>query len=304
MLCAHIDTVPLTDRVEVELVDGVYRNRRDAILGADNKAGVAVILEAARRWAASGAPCRRASCVFTTSEEVGLRGRAGVRHAAALEAEFGFVLDHAAPIGAHGGGRADLLRRPCRVPGARRARGHPARGRAQRDRGRGARRSRRCGSGRLDEETTANVGRDPRRSGGERRARALHDRGGGPQPRRRQGVARPSHAMVDTITWAASATETDVDTTIEEHFRAYRIPESDPTVVIASAALRDCGVEPVPPRPAGAATRARSRPRACRCLNLAIGVELNHTPRRAGQRGGAREGARRHAAAGRARGRQ
>ena len=31
--------------------------------------------------------------------------------------------------------------------------------------------------------------------------------------------------MVDTITWAASATETDVDTTIEEHFRAYRIPE-------------------------------------------------------------------------------
>ena len=39
--------------------------------------------------------------------------------------------------------------------------------------------------------------------------------------------------MVDTITWAASATEIDVDTTLEEHFRAYRIPESDPTVAIA-----------------------------------------------------------------------
>ena len=71
MLCAHIDTVPLTDGVEVELVDGVYRNRRDAILGADDKAGVAVILEAARRWAArvrhaaassSSRPARRSGC--------------------------------------------------------------------------------------------------------------------------------------------------------------------------------------------------------------------------------------------------
>ena len=37
----------------------------------------------------------------------------------------------------HGGGRADLLRRSCRVPGALRTRGHPAGGRAQRDRRRG-----------------------------------------------------------------------------------------------------------------------------------------------------------------------
>src|SRR5919201_2465747 len=28
MLCAHVDTVPLADRVEVELVDEVYRNRQ------------------------------------------------------------------------------------------------------------------------------------------------------------------------------------------------------------------------------------------------------------------------------------
>src|SRR3954452_1372810 len=32
MLCAHVDTVPVADRIEVELVDGVYRNRREAIL--------------------------------------------------------------------------------------------------------------------------------------------------------------------------------------------------------------------------------------------------------------------------------
>src|ERR671922_2454777 len=48
MLCAHLDTGPLDDRIEVELVEGHYRNRRDAILGADNKAAVAMLLEIAR----------------------------------------------------------------------------------------------------------------------------------------------------------------------------------------------------------------------------------------------------------------
>ena len=98
MLCAHIDTVPLTDRVEVELVDGVYRNRRDAILGADDKAGVAVLLEAARRWAGS----RRARAAASWSSRPARRSGCAARARstpAALEAEFGFVLDHAAPIG-------------------------------------------------------------------------------------------------------------------------------------------------------------------------------------------------------------
>ena len=132
MLCAHIDTVPLTDRVEVELVDGVYRNRRDAILGADDKAGVAVMLEAARRWAGSGAPCG-CELVFTTGEEVGLRGA----RAFDTDRARGRVRFRARPRRAdrpHGGGRTDLLRRSCRVPGALRTRGHPAGGRAQRDR--------------------------------------------------------------------------------------------------------------------------------------------------------------------------
>ena len=90
MLCAHIDTVPLADRIEVELVDGVYRNRHDAILGADNKAAVAVLLEiargapcraaAGRRGAASSRPARRSACAA--------RRRSTSR---ALEAEFGYA---------------------------------------------------------------------------------------------------------------------------------------------------------------------------------------------------------------------
>ena len=242
MLCAHLDTVPLTDGVEVELVDGVYRNRRDTILGADDKAGVAVLLEAARRWAASGPPCG-CELVFTTGEEVGLRG-ARAFDTGALQAEFGFVLDHAAPIGrmvvaapTYYAVHAEFIGRAAHA-GIRPEDGRSAIAAA-------AKAVEALRLGRLDEDTTANVGVI---AGGvaanvvpescviDAEVRSLDD----------AKASEAMRAMVDTITWAASATETDVDTTIEEHFRAYRIPESDPTVQIASAALRDCGVEPGP----------------------------------------------------------
>jgi tripeptide aminopeptidase len=274
LLCAHIDTVPLTDGIEVELVDGVYRNRRDAILGADDKAGVAVMLEAARRWAAAGPPCG-CELLFTTGEEVGLRG-ARAFDTGVLDAEFGFVLDHAAPIGrivvaapTYYAVRADFRGRAAHA-GIRPEDGRSAIAAA-------AKAIDSLRLGRLDQETTANVGVIhggvaanvvPERCFVEGEVRSLDD-------------ARASEAvrtMVDTITWAASATETDVDTMIEEHFRAYRIPESDPTVAIASAALRDCGVEPVPTATGGGSDASAFAAKGLRCLNLAIGVEHNHTP--------------------------
>src|SRR5438128_12092275 len=49
LLCAHLDTVALAAPVEPVLVDGGWENANDGILGADNKAAVAVLLELARR---------------------------------------------------------------------------------------------------------------------------------------------------------------------------------------------------------------------------------------------------------------
>ena len=73
------------------------RNRNEAILGADNKAAVATILGAARRFAAEGPPVGL-ELLFTTCEELALRGaKAFDRNR--LTADFGFVFDHASPIG-------------------------------------------------------------------------------------------------------------------------------------------------------------------------------------------------------------
>ncbi|MGH3016395.1 MAG: M28 family peptidase, partial [Gaiellaceae bacterium] len=55
-LCAHLDTVPPTGPLEPVVEDGMVRNAGGTILGADDKAAVAAMLEAARLLLAEGRP--------------------------------------------------------------------------------------------------------------------------------------------------------------------------------------------------------------------------------------------------------
>jgi tripeptide aminopeptidase len=274
MLCAHVDTVPLADRVQVALVDEVFRNRREAILGADNKAAVAVLLEIARDCATTPPPVG-IDLVFTTCEEIGLRG-AHAFDVGRLEAEFGYAFDHASPIGEL------ILAAPTyhRVIGdfvgrAAHSGLRPEEGRSAIVAAAAAIHSMKLG--RLDEETTANVGVIeggtatnvvPERCRVEAEVRSLDDAKASDRMRE----------MVDTLTWAASATETDVDVTIEEQFRAYRIPPGDPVVTVAEAALRDCGIEPVHKVTGGGSDANAFAAKGFRCLNVANGTEANHSP--------------------------
>src|SRR5213593_841894 len=91
-LCAHLDTVPPEGPIEPVVEDGVVRNAAGTILGADNKAAIAVGLEAARRILAERRPHGGVELLFTTKEEVGLLGAGAFDHAA-LEAQLGYVYD-------------------------------------------------------------------------------------------------------------------------------------------------------------------------------------------------------------------
>src|ERR1035437_2167367 len=74
MLCSHLDTVPPQGPIEPVVEDGVVRNSAGTILGADNKAAVAAMLEAARRLLKEHRPHAGVELVFTVIEEVGLQG--------------------------------------------------------------------------------------------------------------------------------------------------------------------------------------------------------------------------------------
>ena len=97
LLCAHIDTVEPTAPIEPVLVDGGWENAHDGILGADNKAALAVMLEVARRVDRRRLAGRdRAAVHGRRGGRAG--GRQGVRRLAPA-LRFGYVFDHATPIG-------------------------------------------------------------------------------------------------------------------------------------------------------------------------------------------------------------
>jgi tripeptide aminopeptidase len=274
LLAAHLDTVPVAARIEVELAGGVLRNRLPAILGADNKAAVSVLLEVAKRYARGGAPVG-CELVFTTSEENGLRG-AKALDTSRLSADFGYVFDHASPIGEL------IVAAPTCYELTADFRGRAAHSGLRPEAGRSAivaaaKAVEVMKLGRLDEQTTANVGRI---SGGtatnvvpgdcrlQAEVRSLDDQ------RATEGVGE----MLDALTWAASTTETDVDTEITKHFTAYRIADAEPFVSAAAGALRDCGIEPRYVSSGGGSDANAFQAKRFSCLNVANGTEANHTP--------------------------
>ena len=64
-LCAHMDTVPVSGPIEPVVENGVVRNSADTILGADDKAAVAVLLQAARTLLSERRPHAGIELLFT-----------------------------------------------------------------------------------------------------------------------------------------------------------------------------------------------------------------------------------------------
>ena len=134
LICAHLDTVPPVAPIDPVLTGGYWENANEGILGADNKSAVAVALELARRFTdGEGPPPVGIELLFTVCEEVSLRGSRAF-DVAALQSSFGYVFDHATPIGEIVAASPTHYRIVAEFRGRAAHAGRPARGRAQRDR--------------------------------------------------------------------------------------------------------------------------------------------------------------------------
>ncbi|MDR3562155.1 MAG: M20/M25/M40 family metallo-hydrolase [Negativicutes bacterium] len=92
MLSAHLDCVEPCVGIEPEVKDGVITSRGDTILGADDKAGVVGILEALRVIGEKNISHGDIQVIFTVAEETGLCGAKFIDKKL-LRADFGYILD-------------------------------------------------------------------------------------------------------------------------------------------------------------------------------------------------------------------
>ncbi len=237
---AHLDTVPHDGPIEVQLADGVYRSRGETILGADNKAAVTVLMELAARHATEPPPVG-IELVFTVAEEDGLRG-AKALEVGSLRSPFGYVLDHATKIGEVIEVAPTYLRLLADFEGVEAHSGvNPEDGHSAIAAAAAA--VTRMELGRLDPETTANVGVIEGGTASNVVARhcSLLAEARSIETER---VTAVIGSMVDACTWAATEHGCDVDTQVTEIFRGYRTdPRSEP-VRLALAGIESCGIEP------------------------------------------------------------
>jgi tripeptide aminopeptidase len=274
LLCAHLDTVPLAGPVEVKEENGLLTNRHEAILGADNKAAVATILAAVRRLTAKPPPVG-VEILFTTCEEHALAG-AKAFDRGKLQSEFGYVFDHASPIGelvtaspTYYRLEADFRGQAAHA-GIRPEDGHNAIAAA-------AKAIAALEIGRLDDQTTANVGEIHGGTAANvvaERCQAVLETRSLDEARAGEVVSR----MVDAVTEAASDAECDVETSVERLFRGYKLARTAPVVEVAAQALRDTGIEPVYMSTGGGSDANALIAADLPVLNLANGTERNHQP--------------------------
>ncbi len=273
LMCAHMDTVPVDGPIEVVQRDGYIENGREAILGADNKAAVALLIELARKYV-NVQPAVGIEFLFTVREENGLAG-AKAFDTDSLSSKFGYVFDHGSPIGEL------MVSAPTHQKISADFTGVGAHAGVEPERGRSAIRAaakaiESMSLGRIDDTSTANVGAIkggtavnvvPESCRMLAEVRSLdHERS-----------LAMAQEMVDACNLAAGACETDVEIVVEEEFRAYSLSTDSKSVRAGTASLEALGFTVECKASGGGSDANAFIAKGFECLNIANGTEANHT---------------------------
>ncbi len=239
---AHFDTVEATPGLE-PIIDGdVIKTDGRTVLGADDISGMAPILEAMRILTEQNIPHGDIQLLLTICEEIGLLG-AKQMDPSRIKAKFGYVLDAGPPVGSL------VYSAPTQDTFEVRIHGKPAHAGAEPENGTSAilvaaRAIARMKLGRVDPETTANVGVI---SGGTATNIIpaecfLHCEA---RSRNAAKLEKQMTHMKSCFEEEAAAAGVTVEIAVERSYSAYELGMDDEVLTIGIAAAERIGLEPL-----------------------------------------------------------
>ena len=275
----HMDTVKPGKGVRPRLdEDGYFRSDGTTILGSDDKAGIAALLEGVRTVLERGIPHGPVQFILTVGEELGLKG-SRLLDRRRVRGRFGYALDSGGPVG------EIVTAAPSQAKITAVIRGKSAHAGVSPEEGISAIQvaSRAIASmplGRIDRETTANIGSF---QGGTHahtnivcelvtitaEARSL-------DPAK---LERQVAAMRGAFESAAGQFGAVVEFESEIMYPAYRISDGEPVVRLAAEAFREIGIEPRTVSSGGGSDANHFNGKGFPTVNLAVGYEHIHTTR-------------------------
>ena len=276
LLNAHLDTVAPGRGIEPVVNDGVIMSGGRTILGADDKAGVAIILEAVRVARESGLAHPPLDILFTVREELAVRG-ARAFDVRRLRARTGIGLD--------GGGAPGTVVTSAPAKDTLEITVHGRAAHAGKEPERGvsaitvaAEALLRMPLGRIDDETTANIGT----VAGGLATNIVCDRVEmSAEVRSRNGarLAAQVEAMRRALAEAAARHGATVDLAVTHEYQAYTLSPDEPIVRLLGAGASRVGLVPRFIASGGGTDANVLNAAGLRVANISTGAAANHTPR-------------------------
>lgn len=239
---AHMDTVPPCEVVKPIVKDGVICTDGTTVLGGDNKSGIAAILEAVRSIQEQGIAHGDVQIVFTVAEETGLKGSKNL-DPSLLNADLGFAVDSTGPAGEF------VITTPGMYILHFEIKGKAAHAGVVPENGinavLAAAKAIACTpQGRIDEETTANLGMisggsaintvaDYAKVSGEARSRSA------------EKLEQQVQTMVDCFTKVCREMGAELTITKDKALSPYLLTEQDQIYQVTAQAITDIGLTPV-----------------------------------------------------------
>jgi len=274
MFAAHMDTVVPGKNINPLQKGEKIVSTGKTILGADDKAGIAALLEALHLIKKNNIPCGDIEIVFTICEEVGLLGAKNldISH---LNAQMGFVLDAGGQVGqvittapsqnslefiiygksAHAGANPEEGINAIQVAGFVLSR---------------------MKLGRIDEETTANIGII---SGG-RATNIIPDEvtlKGEVRSRNEEKLEKYTEQLKKITEDTAQEFKAKANVKIERKYYCYNLSSHNQVVKIAVKAAEDIGLQPLLCPSGGGSDANIFNKEGMPSVDLAVGMEKVHT---------------------------
>jgi tripeptide aminopeptidase len=275
LFTSHMDTVNPGNGIKPRLDDdGYIRSDGTTILGSDDKAGVAAILEAVRVLQENKQPHGPIQIVITAGEESGLIGSRAM-DGSLLKAQFGYALDSNGEIGGIAVAAPTNSRQYITIKGkAAHAGVNPEDGVSAIQVASKA--VSRMKLGRIDEETTANIGRFE--GGGE--VNIVVDKVkiyAEARSRDHSKMLKVVESMRAAVESAASEHGAEVEFVNDVIYPAFRFGDGDEVVEIAKSAIRSIGREPFQFESGGGSDANMFNGNGVPTVNLAVGYLDIHT---------------------------
>lgn len=274
LLNAHMDTVGPVGNIQPVLSEGVIRSDGRTILGADDKAGIAVILEAAQTALERGLPLPPLDILFTVQEEVGLCG-AKAFDTSRLRAKEGIGLDTGGPPGtvAVAAPTHDVLKAVIH--------GIAAHAGAEPEKGISAivvaaEAITRMPLGRIDEETTANIGL----INGGRALNIVPDLAevrGEARSRDKAKLEAQVRRMVGAFEEAAAHHGARVEVEVNREYTGFRLTPDEPIIRLLARGAAEVGLEPSYIETGGGSDANIFNAAGVRIVNISCGMQQVHT---------------------------